>query len=275
MSVVEIVKQSLQIARTHKSLWLFAFVVGLGTGGGRGGAGGGGGGSSGAQGLPVAAIVAAVLVVLIAAVVIRLVSEGALIEGVKRARRHESLSLREGFRVGWANWGVLLRIAAIYLVATIVSILVLAAPCFLAVQLLGRGVLVPLAIATLIVAVPWLVTLYAMQALASRIAVLENRHALDAIRKARLFLHGRMRHVLKLMVAALVGTLFVLAIGALVIGPVVLLLVAAAKLLGTAPAAVIGTLALVPAVFVLVAFIGTVQSAAWTLGYLADTEHRS
>jgi hypothetical protein len=275
MTIIEIVKQSLQIARRHKSLWLFAFVVGIGTGGSGGGGGGGAAGSGGAHGSLVAGILAAGLIAVIGAVIIRLVSEAALIEGVSRARRHESLSVREGFRFGWANFGVLLRIAAIYVVVTIVSILVLAAPCFVAVQLLGHGVLAPLAIATLIVAAPWLVTLYVIQALASRIAVLENRHALDAIRKARLFLHGRMRHALKLMVAALVGTLFVVAVGAVVIGPVVLLLVAAAKLLGTAPAAVIGMLTLVPAAFVLVAFVGTVQSAAWTLGYIEHSERRS
>jgi len=276
MSVVEIVKQSLQIARTHKSLWLFAFVVGLGSGGsGGGGRAGGTAASGGAPGAVVVAIVAGILVALVAAIAIRLVSEAALIEGVSRARRHESLSLREGFRVGWANAAVLLRIAAIYLATTVVSVLVLAAPCFVAVQLLGRGVLAPLAIATLIVAVPWLVTLYVVQALASRIAVLENRHALDAIRKARLFLHGRMRLALKLMVAAFVGTLFVVVAGIVVTGPVVLLLVGAARVLGTAPAAVIGAVALVPVAFVAVAFMGTVQSAAWTLGYLEQTERGS
>ena len=42
-----------------------------------------------------------------------------------------------------------------------------------------------------------------------RIAVLENRRALDAIGKARLFLHGRLVHGLKLMVAAFVGTLVI------------------------------------------------------------------
>ena len=47
MSIVEIVKQSLQIARTHKSLWLFAFVVGLGSGGSGGGGRGGGAGPRG------------------------------------------------------------------------------------------------------------------------------------------------------------------------------------------------------------------------------------
>ena len=149
---------------------------------------------------------------------------------------------------------------AIYVVATFGSIFVLAAPCVLTVRLLGRGVLVPLAIPTLIVVVPWLVTLYAVQALASRIAVLEDRHALDAIRKARLFLHGRMRHAFKLMVAAFVGTLFVGAVGVAAIGPVVLLLVAAAKPCRHGAGRGDGMLTLVPAVFVLVAFVGTVRS---------------
>jgi hypothetical protein len=123
-----------------------------------------------------------------------------------------------------------------------------------------------------IVAAPWLVTLYMLQALASRIAVLENRHALDAIRKARLFLHGRMLLALKLMVAAFVGTLVVALAGLVVLAPVALLLAAAAKLLGGALTLAIGLVILVPAAFVLVAFIGTVQSAAWTLGYLTQTE---
>jgi hypothetical protein len=273
MSIVEIVKQGLQIARTHRSLWLFGFVVGLGAGGAGGGGGGGGAGSGGGPGISVALLtVTAVVAVLVILIIVKLVSEGALIEGVYRARRHESFSVREGFRVGWANWGVLFRVGAIYVAATIGSLIVLAAPCFIAVQLVGRGVLVPAVIATLIVAVPWLVTLYMLQALASRIAVLENRHALDAIRKARLFLHGRMLHALKLMVAAFVGTLVVAVVGIVVIAPVVLLLVAASTLLGGLPTAVIGALTLAPVLFVVVAFMGTVQSAAWTLGYLAQTE---
>ena len=83
MTVVEIVRQSLQIGRSHKSLWLFAFVVGLGSGGG-GGGGGETAGSGGAPGALVAAIVAAALVAIVAGVLMRLVSEGALIEGVSQ-----------------------------------------------------------------------------------------------------------------------------------------------------------------------------------------------
>jgi hypothetical protein len=139
-------------------------------------------------------------------------------------------------------------------------------------QLGGRAALAVVAIPTVLVAAPWLVTLYMVQALASRIAVLENRHALDAIRKARLFLHRRMLHALKLMVAAFVGTLVVVFAGIVVLAPLALLLAGAAKLLGGALTLTIGLLTLLPAVFVLIAFIGTVQSAAWTLGYLTQTE---
>ena len=273
MSIVDIIKQGLHIARTHRSLWLFAFVVGLGGGGsGGGGSGGGAGAGGGGPGFPVALFVIAGVAIALAAIVMKFVSEGALIEGVTRAHRQGSLTMREGFRVGWAHWGALFRIGAIYVAATIGSLLVLAAPCVLAMQLGGRAALALVAIPTALVAAPWLVTLYMLQALASRIAVLENRHALDAIRKARLFLHGRMLLALKLMVAAFVGTLVLVFAGIVVLAPLVLLLVGAAKLIGAAPTLAIGLVTLLPAVFVLIAFMGTVQSAAWTLGYLAQTE---
>ncbi len=272
MSIVDIVRQGLAIARTHKSLWLFAFVVGLGAGSGGASRGGGGGAGQTMTGVPLALVVLLVVAAIFALVVAKFVSEGALIEGVSRAHRNVSLTLREGLRVGWSHSGVLVRIAALYAGATIVSIGLLAVPCVAASQLFGRAALVAVAIPTVIVATPWLVTLYMLQALASRIAVLENRHALDAIRKARLFLHGRVLHALKLMVAAFVGTLLVTFVGIVVLAPLVLLLVGAAKVIGAALTLALGLLTLLPALFVLVAFIGTVRSAPWTLGYLAQTE---
>jgi DNA-binding CsgD family transcriptional regulator len=48
--------------------------------------------------------------VLIVFIVLRFVSTGALIEGVKRARSNGSMTMREGFREGRAHWGVLLRV---------------------------------------------------------------------------------------------------------------------------------------------------------------------
>jgi hypothetical protein len=94
----------------------------------------------------------------------------------------------EGFRAGWAHLGVLVRIALLYLAATIGSGAVLVAPCVIAMRAFGAPAAVVFGVPAFLIAVPWLVTLYLVQAFAWRIAVLENRQALDAIRKARLSL---------------------------------------------------------------------------------------
>ena len=124
----------------------------------------------------------------------------------------------------------------------------------------------------LLVAVPWLVTLSLVQAFASRIAVLENRRALDAIGKARLFLHGRLVHGLRLMVATFVGTLVITVLGVVVIVPVVLLLVALAMVLPVFPLIVVGCLVLLPVACVLTAMLGTFRSSIWTIGYVTQAE---
>ena len=165
----------------------------------------------------------------------RFVSEGALIEGVVRARQGRTMTTREGFRAGWAHWGVLVRIALLYVAAFIGSVGLLAAPCVIALRAVGPLGGVVFGIPALLVAVPWLVTLYLVQAFASRIAVLENRHALDAIRKARLFLHGRLMHGLKLIVAMFVGTLAIVVLGLVAIVPVALLLAALIPVLRICP----------------------------------------
>ena len=287
MTISEIVRQGLHYARTCKSLWLFGFFVGMASGGsGGGGAGNGGSGwSVGAGGVSVgtsgsfsvafreiAPIVVAIVLVVGVALVMRFVGEGALIEGVVRARQGGVMTTREGFRAGWAHWGVLVRIALLYVAASLGSLALLAAPCVIALQVFGPLGGVGLAIPALVVAVPWLITLYLVQAFASRIAVLEDRHALDAIRKARLFLHGRLMHGLKLIVATLAGTLVLVALGLVAIVPLTLLLVALIPLLRVFPVIVLGCLVLLPALYVLTAMIGTLRSSIWTIGYVTQVE---
>jgi hypothetical protein len=85
------------------------------------------------------------------------------------------------------------------LILEIGSLALLAAPCVVALQALGWLGGIALGIPALLIAVPWLVTLYLAQAYASQIAVLENGYALDAIGKARLFFHARLIHGLTLM----------------------------------------------------------------------------
>ena len=276
MNVLDTVTEGLRIARSSKSLWLFGLFVGLGSSGGGGGQGGppspppDGAPADGSVMLLIALVVAAVA---IAALIMRVLSEGALIEGVKRARRGERLSVGEGFREGWAHFGTVLLIDVVYLATTVGSVVLLAAPCLVAAQFIDTlpAVLI-LGVPAVVIGVPWLVTLYIWQAFATRIAVLENRRAIDAIRKARLFLHGRLLHGLKLIVAMLLGTLLVMLVSAIVLVPLGLL-VAGSFALGGAPLAVaLGLLLLVPAVAVLAAIVGTYQSSVWTIGYLTEVE---
>jgi hypothetical protein len=283
MTIREIVGQAFFYARTCRSLWLFGFIVGAASGGSNGGGNTGGDGSAGgaaafgtvlslfATEAAVAAVVVLVLVALVG-VLLRFLSEGALIEGVVRARRGGALTTGEGFRAGWAHWGVLLRIGLLYAAALVVSVALLAAPCLLAFWTFGPIGAVLTGLPALVVAVPWLITLSLVQAFAMRIAVLENRRAVDAIYKARLFLHGRIIHGLKLMVATFIGSLAITVLSVLVIGPVVLLLVALSTVLPVLPLIAIGLLVLLPAVCVLTAMLGTYRSSVWTIGYVTQVE---
>ena len=282
MTITETVKQGLHYARTCRSLWLFGFFAGLANGGSGGvgnshrGAGSGvAAGGAGLFGLPMTAIlvlVAAIVLAAVAAFVMRFVSEGALIEGIVRARRNGTMTTGEGFRAGWAHWGVLFRIALLYFAVTFVSLALLVVPCAIAFWRAGPIAGIALAIPALFIAVPWIVTVYLVQAFGSRIAVLENRQAFDAIRKARLFLHGRLRHGLKLIVASLAGMVVIVFIGLAAIVPVVLVLAALIPLVGLAPILVVGCVLVLPAAFVLIAMSGTLRSSIWTIGYLTQVE---
>jgi hypothetical protein len=284
MTIGESIKQGFHYARRCKSLWLFGFVVGIASGGSSGGGTGGGSGAGGgdiAAGFPFAlsitdfppvlfALLAVAAVVALVAVVIHFISEGALIEGIVRARQGGRMTMGEGFRAGWAHWGVLLRIALLYFGAIIGSVVLLVVPCVLALRAFGVAGGIALGVPALLIAVPWLVTLHLVQAFASRIAVLENRRAIDAVRKARLFLHGRIMHGLKLVVANLLGTIAFTLIGVAAIVPVALLVRILMTVIPLPMAILVGAFALVPVAFVVIAMMGTFRSSVWTIGYVTE-----
>jgi hypothetical protein len=277
VSVFDLIKEALRIARTHKSLWLFGFLAGLGGGFNFGGGGGGQQAPDVVPGVsPDPARVVLVIIVALAVVavfvVLKFLATGALIEGVKRARSNGSMSMREGFREGWAHWGVLFRVALLFLPLYLGSVLVLGGGCALVFRAAGTPAGVVAAGIAVLVGVPWLLTLYMWQAFAERMAVLENRRALDAIAKARLFLHGRLQSGLKLLVAAFLGVLLISVCAFLVIAPVAGIVVASGALWGFVGAIGLGVLTLVPLVFVAVAFTGIMTSSVWTIGYLTQVE---
>lgn len=274
MTISEIVREGFHYARTCKSLWVFGFFVGIASGGSGGGGGGGRGGGGGLSlsAVEMVPLLIVACVVVLAITMMRFISEGALIEGVMRARHGGAMTTGEAFRAGLAHWGVLLRIALIYFAVTIGSLLLLAAPATVALRALGAAGGIALGIPTFLVGVPWLVTIYLVQAFAARIAVLENRNALDAIAKARLFLHGRLMHGLTLMAASLAGTLLMTVAAIVAMLPVVLMLIALIPILRVAPVVVIGCVLLLPAIFVLTAILGTFRSSVWTIGYATQVE---
>jgi hypothetical protein len=283
VSVFDLIKEALRIARTHKSLWLFGFLAGLGGGFNFGGGGGGGGGGEQVSVPPavpaippdparIVLVVIAVLTVLAVFVVLKFLATGALIEGVKRARSNGSMTMREGFREGWAHWGVLFRVALLYLPLYISSVLILGGGCALVFRAAGTPAGIVAAVVAVLVGVPWLLTLYMWQAFAERMAVLENRHALDAMRKARLFLHGRLQLGLKLLIASFLGVLLVSIVGFLVIAPITGIVVLSGTLWGILGAVVLGLLTVAPLAFVAFAIVGIMTSSVWTIGYLQQVE---
>jgi hypothetical protein len=276
VGIIAIIQEALRIGRKHKSLWLFGFLAGFSPNVGYQSSGGEPGRppvlATPPEWGPVLLVGLVVIAVIVAFVILKFLSTGALIEGVKRARSNVSLTVGEGFREGWAHWGVLFRITLLYLVPNIGSVALLFGACYLVWLAFGSpAVFVAGGIAVLI-GVPWLVTLYMWQAFAERIAVLENRRALDAIRKARLFLHGRLSLGLKLFVAAFLGVLFVGALALVVVGPIGLLLYSLTGFWGIFPSVGIGVLLLLPVVFVATALVGIVTSSVWTIGYLTQVE---
>jgi len=277
VGVVEIIKEALRIARTHKSLWLFGFLVGLGGGFNFGGGGGGQPSAPPAAASPpepgtIALIVLAVIACIVAFVVLKFLGTGALIEGVTRARRNGQLTVREGFREGWANWGVLFRITLLFLPLNFGTAALFGGASYLVWMSFGSPAVIFAAVAAILVGVPCLLTLFMWQMFAERIAVLENRRALDAMRKARLFLHGRLRLGLKLCVANFLGVLFVSVLGLLAIAPIAGIAVASAGLWGMLGAVVLGVLTVAPLLFVAFAFNGIVTSSVWTIGYLEQVQ---
>jgi len=268
MDVIRVMKESARIAWERKAWWVFGlFVAGGGSGGAGSGSGDGSGG--GADGLPLWLVGVMVIAVTaaIGAILMNIVSEGALIEGVSRG----DMTVRDGMRLGWSHFGVVLRLKLLVFGAVLLSIALLAAPGWLlALGLIPRLAALLLAIPAVLVGVPWLLTIYVTYAFALRIAVLENRHAVDATHKARLFLHGRILAGLKLIGAMAMGHVGVGLVGVLALLPVGGIAAALYFTAGLAPALVVGGALALPIVLGLAGALGAYRSSVWTLGYIAE-----
>jgi hypothetical protein len=273
MDVIQVIKESARLAWDRKAWWVFGLFVAasgsVGAGSGGGGASGGAGSGGGEAGLPVwlTGVEIVVVVAAIGAMLMNIISEGALIEGASRG----DMTVREGMRLGWSHFGVVLRIKLLVFGAGALSVALFAAPGWLfALGLIPGLAAAFLAVPAVLVAVPWLITIYLMYAFALRIAVLENRHAIDAIQKARLFLHGRVLAGLKLIVAMAVGQVGLVIAGVLALVPVIGIAAALYFMAGLAPGAVVGGALALPIALGLGGTLGSYRSLVWTLGYIAE-----
>lgn len=266
--VFPIAREAYRRLFADRRLWLFGFFVGAGAGGVSLDLSG-----SGASSIPGWVFGLAAVAILLGLVIfgLHVVSEGALIEAVRRERDGERVSLgrawKSGARSGWRVLGVK---AVTWLVAA-AAVVVAAAPA-LAGALGGIDLALGAVLTAMlaILAAPVLVTLYLVHEIAMRMVVLERRGVIDAIGGAQRFLRGRLRYGLGLLLvdglaqaaAGLVSVPFALV--ALGVGFGVY------ALAGLVPGVVVGALLVLPVALMVVGARGTFRSRLWTVAFLEE-----
>ncbi|MBI5548775.1 MAG: hypothetical protein HY901_33250 [Deltaproteobacteria bacterium] len=270
MDVLGIAKQAGRLVWTNKYLWFFGFFV-ASAGGGAGAPPKGKPSAGGAEALPgwLWPVLAAAALAGLVALILHVVSEAALIEGIQHRRENRSFGIRLGFSSGlrhfWRVVGVKMLAAAVVLAAAGLIV----APVLLAVfKALPLWIGIPLTILLALAGVPLLLTGYFLYEYALRFAVLEGAPATDAYRAAMGFLHGRIVPSVLLLVTSSVSAIvaaplaLVAAIPAAIVGGIVYLTA------GLVPALASGVPVLVVLLVPVFGALGTFRSAVWTLGFL-------
>ncbi len=272
MNIVEIGKRALSTIRSNKALWFFGFFVASSGAGGAGGRPGHGGGP-----IPtwVWFAVAAAIVAAAGFLVLHVLSEAALIEGVLRQRSGERLGVGAGLRDARRHFFRLLGFKAGALGLALLGVSALAAPALAA----ALGVLpAPLGIGiSLVLAIPGalaLLTLALLYEYGMRAIVLEERTARDGWRAARRRLAGHLVHGTQLLLLSFAGQL-----GGNILAVVAVLPGLGAGLIGYAlgglPVAIaVGVLVALPFIVPVIGATASFRSSVWTLGYLEGREAR-
>lgn len=273
MDVITIARQSLRTAWQHRALWVFGFFIAA-----SGGGGGGGGGQRSSHlangalpGWVVPLIIVGSLLGL-SALVMHVISEGALIAGVQSASQGGTPTVRAGLRAGLAHFGVVFRLKLVAVLALGLIAAVVLTPVGL-----GVASLIPVwagAVAAGVAALallPAAVTGYLALEVALRIAVLEQQSAFGALRAAVRYLSGRLLDSLQLLVVAFVGQAGAGLLGVLALLPAGLVgglvwLVTHSIVAGGLTVAVVAAPLLIP----VIGFGGTFRSTVWTTGFLAS-----
>jgi len=270
MDHIKIVRRALETTWRYRALWLFGALLAL-TSGGRGSGGGGGSGGNvtmpgpqnafpglGVAGPPVWVILVIVGVIVLVAfafaivsVVVRYLSENALIKMVdEREETGTEQGIAGGFRLAWSRsaWRFFLIDLVVFLptiVLFIGGLLLAASPLLLwvserqALGMAGTIVAIGLLFLVVILFVAVFIVLGLLRHFFRRVAALEGRGVLEAIREG---FHLVRRHAGDVV---LMGLLMVgLGIGVTLLGiPVIIALVVLGLLAGGVPGLLLGGLA--------------------------------
>lgn len=266
MGLAEIARKSVGTLWAYKYLWFFGFFAGA--------AGASGGSRVSADGhsqLPEwvmpAALAVAVLGLLF--ILMNTLSESALIRGVAVGLSGESLGITRALRIGRRHFWTIAAIKILTAFAFVGSAAVAVAPLVLSqLGVLPTAIGFLLGVPLVLVAIPWFLTLFFMYQYAMRFTVLDNLKAVQAIRSAKRFLHGRLADSLKLTVLSFVGQLGGGFLAGAVAIPGVLVGLALYFASGMIPAIVVGCVLALPPAFAAVGAAGTFRSSVWTLGFL-------
>lgn len=267
MNFTELARKSLGIVWKQKSLWLFGFFAI---------AGGGTAANNSvtrkstghAADFPtwVWPVVAVVLVVGAVALIMHVISEAALIDGVRRDQPTVKSGLISGRRNFWRVVGVKLALG----VASAVAALVMALPAGLAVfDVLPVWFAVVLTVPLLVVGVPVLLSLQFVTNYALRIAVLDDVDTREAITRARAHLNGRVIDSVKLLLTAFIAqTLGSLVTATCLIPGAAIGVGIWAATNSVIPAVMVGGIISAPFAAMALGATGALRSTVWTLGFL-------
>lgn len=269
MDIFDIAKRSLSTLWTNKHLWFFGFFVAVGSGGGGGSRDGQGGASLATLPTWVFVLMGVGLLISLVFMVLHVLSEAALIEGVADGENGEQRTIREGLRRGRKHFWKLVGLKVLLGLVMVVTFAIIAAPAILAhFGLLPIWLGVVVAVLLGLVGVPWLLTVYFIKNYAMRMVVLEGHGTIESIRRAKRFLHGRLGLSIKLTLMTMAGQFGgSMAMGAVMI-PTALLAGLAYLIGGLVPAAVIGGLIGIPLLILVMGATGTFRSSVWTLGFI-------
>jgi hypothetical protein len=275
MEPLRVAKSALQTIWTHKTLWVFGFFVAAA------GAGGGARGTGRVKphvaledthGIPgwVLGLAAVGLGLAVVGLLIHVVCDAALIDGVRRSRAAEPVTFGVGVRAGLSSFGRLFRVKALAIAAALgVGGLVLGIPAGLRwLDVLPKAATIGVIVVLLVLAVPVLLSVVFMSNYAARICALEGKGAVQSFREARDFLSGRVRDSLVLLLLNFAGQVAGAAVGLVVVLPAAAIGGAVYFLAGLIPAVIVGAVLAAPFVTAVVGATGAFVSALWTVAYL-------